>query len=299
MSNKTIPEAKKTKTPYYIKTVTTVPQKLFVASMAKSDMATYMHALVKVLFFSSQNNNIRFLSITETPDEISLILNEDSIKQFPLNSIKFDLKKPWFAIQFSMGSSPLETQGFIGDIAGPLAKAGINIFFFTTFNNDFILVEEAKYYATRNIIESNFPIVWVDSEPTEISEPQSPRLSSRTGLEGIHPESFPKLQAFPQLLLVLTGTSRTKLEGSISDLIELLFYPTNTFRFLSFTQTEDEVSLIIDTNTLKQFPKEKLQIVLDEKTWVPIMRTQKKWFYRNRSCQCNCKSSSQYEHVIP
>jgi len=274
--------SKQSKTPYYIRTVTTLPEKLYIVGMAKSDVSKYMHSLVNVLFFSKSKRTKErwFISLTETPDEISLILEEESIKQFPPDSIQV-VAEPWLAIQFTMGSSLLETQGFIGDIAQPLGKAGINIFVFTTFNSDYILVEESKYHATRQCIESNFPIVWVDYESieSEISKEQvhkSPDL--QVGLEGIHQETFPKLQAFPELPLVLTRISRSKLETCVADLIELIFYGSNPFRFISFTQTEDEVSLIIDTRTLNQFPKEKLQVVLNEETWIPIMRTQKSGF---------------------
>lgn len=50
---------------------------------------------------------------------------------------------------------------------------------------------------------------------------------------------------------------------------------SSSFRFLSFTQLEDEISLIIDTQTLRTFPAEHLDVVLED-PWIPMKREKKK-----------------------
>lgn len=63
-------------------------------------------------------------------------------------------------------------------------------------------------------------------------------------------------------------------------------------RFLSFTIINDEISLIIDENSLSYFPKgfflkkiydniyyiERLEIIISEPSWIPIKRQQKHGF---------------------
>jgi len=48
-------------------------------------------------------------------------------------------------------------------------------------------------------------------------------------------------------------------------------------RFISFTHTDEEISLILDKKSLSLFPKEKLQIVLDD-SWIAFRRVYKNGF---------------------
>jgi hypothetical protein len=42
-------------------------------------------------------------------------------------------------------------------------------------------------------------------------------------------------------------------------------------RFISFTKTEEEISILLDGQTLSGFPKDKLEVILPQ-DWVPIKR---------------------------
>jgi hypothetical protein len=83
-------------------------------------------------------------------------LDEETRKLFPQTGINIS-EQPFRAIQFTLGASPciysspnytlsqltllsVESGGYVSEIAGPLARAGVSIFFFTTFNTDLILV---------------------------------------------------------------------------------------------------------------------------------------------------------------
>jgi len=255
-------------------TVTTVPFKLHLSSLEKKFVPTYTHLLLKILFFSKSNSF--FVSYTETPDEISLILDDNIRKLFPNGGdFKFS-EKVWRAIQFSIGASPADTKGFISTIAAPLSRAGISIYYFYTFNTDYILVEESSFQAAKECIKENFSVVGLDED-----DEQSLILSATQQIQSKPTnvlESFTQLQALTDLPLVPTSISLDSLPEITKDMIELIFFSSSSSRFFSFTQTGDEISLLIDTATLANFGgKLKLEVVLDE-TWIPIKRVKKHGF---------------------
>jgi hypothetical protein len=79
--------------------------------------------------------NDNFFSITKTPDEISVICNQDKIRPGIL------AEKDWraFKVQGPLGFS---LTGIVASLSKPLAKAKISIFYISTYETDYILVEE-------------------------------------------------------------------------------------------------------------------------------------------------------------
>jgi len=91
-------------------------------------------------------------------------------------------------------------------------------------------------------------------------------------------ESFTQLQALTDLSFLTASISVDNLREITRDLTELIFFSTSSNRFFSFTQTEDEISLLIDESTLSNFGgKDKLEVVLDQ-LWIPIKRVKKHGF---------------------
>lgn len=260
-----------------ISTITTLPQKLKIVSLEKKVIPQCTHCLMKILFFSESSSP--FVSYTETNDEVSLILDEESASMlYPKELFKIS-DQFWRAIQFSLGSSPTDGAGFVSEIAGPLGRAGISIFFLTTFNSDLILVEDSKFASANACLKANFPVVWTESDESEEADDELiekyKNLGTSTPPNGPLPDSIRRLQAFPDLGLVLTLIPNNKILQAFRDLVELILYPKSSFRFLSFTQLEDEISLLIDTETLRTFPREHLDVVLED-PWVPMKREKKK-----------------------
>jgi len=263
---------------HVIGTIDVLPKRLRLASMDKAMVPSYTHTLLRALFFSHSAS--KFISYTETNDEISLIVDEETLELFPKDSIKVS-EEFGRAFQFDLGSTPTETGSFVHGISRPLGRAGISIFFLTTFNSDLILVQESKFQEAKACLKANFPtsIVWDQEEPIDSN------LLNRfmdmppedTKPNNIAPESFAQLQAFPDLSLCLTCIDPPHLEAAFKDLVQLLFFGQTSFRFISFTQTDNEVSLIMDERSLVTFPREKLEVILSD-PWIPIKRLQKKGF---------------------
>jgi len=294
---------------HVISTIEQLPQRLRLVSLSKESVPAFTHTLLNALFFCQSGP--KFISYTETNEEISLIVDEETFKIFPLNSVQVS-EEFWRAFQFSLGSSPLETGGLVSIISAPLGRAGISIFFLTTFNCDFILVQESKFQEAKTCLKANFPIVFNDEDTADSQHLDNFKSSPQSlGPSNIIPESFSQLQALPDLSLCLTWWTfipkeiRAKLfslsitadislffnwlfdcffsiephnvEMAFRDLVHILFFGERSYRFISFTQTTEEVSLIMDEQSLSSFPREKLEIVLSE-PWIPIKRLKKRGF---------------------
>lgn len=84
-----------------------------------------------------------FFSITRTPDELSVVVEQVRIPSgTPADG-------GWCALKVE-GSLPLSAVGILHSITGPLAGAGISIFAVSTHDTDYLLVKaEAMAQAVR------------------------------------------------------------------------------------------------------------------------------------------------------
>lgn len=80
-------------------------------------------------------HNNDFFSVTKTQDELSVVCLEDKI---PKNVMA---EHGWRAFKIE-GPIDMYSVGVIASVSAPLAKAGISIFDISTYETDYILVEE-------------------------------------------------------------------------------------------------------------------------------------------------------------
>ena len=77
-----------------------------------------------------------FWSITRTPDEMSLVCDQDSVPP----SVE-RVEPGWRAIQVQ-GPIPFDETGVLAGLATPLAEAGIPLFALSTHDTDLVLVKQ-------------------------------------------------------------------------------------------------------------------------------------------------------------
>jgi hypothetical protein len=75
-----------------------------------------------------------FLSVTRTPDELSLVCDERAV---PLGHAS---KTGWRALKVE-GPLDFSLIGVLASIAAPLAEAAVPIFVISTYDTDYVLVE--------------------------------------------------------------------------------------------------------------------------------------------------------------
>jgi len=79
--------------------------------------------------------DLSFYSITRTEDELSLVCPQDKIPGGVLT------ERDWRAFKLE-GDLGIESVGVIAALAKPLAEAGISIFNVSTYETNYVLVEE-------------------------------------------------------------------------------------------------------------------------------------------------------------
>jgi hypothetical protein len=79
------------------------------------------------------NRPVGFLSLTLTPTECSIVCPADRVPD------DVRAERGWRVLEVE-GPLPFELTGVLASIAGPLAKAGVNLFVVSTFDTDYVLV---------------------------------------------------------------------------------------------------------------------------------------------------------------
>jgi len=88
--------------------------------------------------------DISFCSITRTKDELSIVCPQDKIRGGVL------AERDWRAFKLE-GDLGLASIGVIASLAKPLADAGISIFNISTYETNYILVEEKNLEKAKEI----------------------------------------------------------------------------------------------------------------------------------------------------
>jgi hypothetical protein len=92
----------------------------------------------------------RFVSIAKTSDELSIICPEDKIPGGVL------VERGWraFKLLASLDDLDFTATGIVSSLAAPLAKAKISIFCISTYETNYILVEEKNFIKAKRILSS-------------------------------------------------------------------------------------------------------------------------------------------------
>jgi len=93
--------------------------------------------ILKLLLFPSSVG--RFLSYTETEDEISMMLDEESLSIIPYDVLKNSEDK-WKYLKVNDGPLGFTETGIASSLADTLSAAGVSIFYISTFETDYVLI---------------------------------------------------------------------------------------------------------------------------------------------------------------
>lgn len=86
-------------------------------------------------FWVVKDNN--FYSITKTSDELSIVCPQDNVPPGVM------AERNWRAFKLETVLD-MSVVGIVASLANPLAKAGISIFYISTYKTNYLLVEEAN-----------------------------------------------------------------------------------------------------------------------------------------------------------
>lgn len=94
-----------------------------------------------------------FFSLTRTPDELSLVCSQDDLPP----SVDQHVERDWraFAVQ---GPLAFSLTGVVSGLTAPLAEAGVPVFVISTYDTDYLLVQEADFARAREILGRSFEL---------------------------------------------------------------------------------------------------------------------------------------------
>lgn len=90
-------------------------------------------------------HNSGFFSVTKTPAELSVVCPQEQIPE------NIRAEKDWRAFKLE-GPTGMYSVGIIAALAVPLAEAGISIFNISTYETDYIMVEEKNLAKAKAVL---------------------------------------------------------------------------------------------------------------------------------------------------
>jgi hypothetical protein len=174
-------------------------------------------------------------------------------------------------------------------VSAPLARAGISIFYLSTYQTDYVLIKERRLWqVVRTLQECGFTFIDLDQVEVPTGSPVSPLSDTPRFLTNSDPFSgdesemdqasnatlTQKVDTQARVLadmrsrcpktvlshhLSLVGLNRDYKDAWALRIMQLLFYPElyqhagQSRRFVSYTLTSDGVSLVTDSNVLADF----------------------------------------------
>jgi len=136
----------------------TSPHSLCLASIDKDDSTLCMDAILNHIFFPKRSDEYYFFSFTETQNELSMILDQRDVSDFPQISCmsrKLLVETyPWRAIMRAEKATHDETN-FVNSVSTPLAAANISLLYLSIYNNSVILVRENNIQQAINTLRSD------------------------------------------------------------------------------------------------------------------------------------------------
>ncbi|XP_038669027.1 LOW QUALITY PROTEIN: cytosolic arginine sensor for mTORC1 subunit 2-like [Scyliorhinus canicula] len=273
--------------------------RLKVASIAKDGIQLFTHGLIKLAFLPSKTR-CKFFSLTETPEDYTIIVDEEGFKELPGSDLLSVADETWLALNVVSGggsfssSQPIGVTKIAKSVIAPLADHNISVFMLSTYQTDFICpilnvvqillladmdasVRERDLPLVMHTLSAEFTILRVVNGETVAADHLGitngfvkPKLVQRPV---IHPLSSPSNK------FCVTSLDPDTLPTVATLLMDVMFYSNGMkdsaigsdenghIRFFSFSLIEGYISLVMDVQTQQRFPNNLLFTSASGELW--------------------------------
>ncbi|KAJ7397726.1 hypothetical protein BTVI_132443 [Pitangus sulphuratus] len=134
-----------------------------VLSLARRGLWLYTHPLLKLLFLP-QRCRCKFFSLTETPEDYTVMLDEEGFKELPPSEFMQVADSTWLVLSVvSNGREPPGCQAtgvtkIARSVIAPLAEHHVSVLMLSTYQTDFILVRERDLPVVIHTLAGEFDI---------------------------------------------------------------------------------------------------------------------------------------------
>ncbi|XP_065424490.1 cytosolic arginine sensor for mTORC1 subunit 1 isoform X5 [Chrysemys picta bellii] len=254
-----------------------------VLSLARRGLWLYTHPLLKLLLLP-RRSRCKFFSLTETPEDYTIMLDEEGFKELPPSEFMQVVDSTWLVLNvLSNGRSSTSSQA-IGvtkiakSVIAPLAEHNVSVLMLSTYQTDFILVREKDLPVVIHTLAGEFDIykeVKGESIPVNCDDMSNGFLKPKQAASPtVHPVQSPQNR-----FCILTVAPDT-LPAIATMLIDVLFYShsppkeaapgsqdLDSIRFFAFSLIEGYISIVMDAETQKKFPSDLLLTSSSGELW--------------------------------
>ncbi|XP_075389491.1 cytosolic arginine sensor for mTORC1 subunit 1 [Tenrec ecaudatus] len=254
-----------------------------VLSLARPGLWLYTHPLIKLLFLPHRSR-CKFFSLTETPEDYTLMVDEEGFKELPASEFLQVAEATWLVLNVSSHSGTATAVQAAGvtkiarSVITPLAEHHVSVLMLSTYQTDFILVREQDLSVVIHTLAQEFDIYRdVGGEPVPVAGDESSNGFPRAQ-HGPSPNVHP-VQSPQNRFCVLTLDPET-LPAIATTLIDVLFYShsapkeaasegpeANSIPFFAFSLIEGYISIVMDAETQKKFPSDLLLTSSSGELW--------------------------------
>nr|XP_049619315.1 cytosolic arginine sensor for mTORC1 subunit 1 isoform X1 [Syngnathus scovelli] len=245
--------------------------RLRVTSINKSGLSHFTHPLIKLIFLR-RRTRCKFFSMTETPENYTVLLDEEGFKELEASSHLQAEGSVWLplnvlsdAVAASPGSQAPGVTKIAESVIAPLARRHVSVFMLSTYQTDFVLVREKDLPVVVATLEEEFNIF------REVGG-ESLLVRGRDIADGPHKNAKQATQAglqpvlIPQNRFCVMSLDPDTLPSIATTLIDVLFYSGSPkeeevpspgsglerIKFFSFSLIDGYVSLVMDTDTQRR-----------------------------------------------
>ncbi|KAE8292013.1 Cytosolic arginine sensor for mTORC1 subunit 1 [Larimichthys crocea] len=250
--------------------------RLRVTSISKNGLVNFTHPLIKLIFLRNRTR-CKFFSLTETPENYTVVLDEEGFKELqPSEHLKVE-GSIWLPLNVVSNGNASSSSQAVGvtkiakSVIAPLAQQHVSVFMLSTYQTDFILVREKDLSIVISTLEEEFNIykeVGGESVPVQCTDVSNGL--QKNGKEALQPTVHPVL--IPQNQFCVMSLDPDTLPSIATTLIDVLFYSNcpkddaqsspsqdlDCIKFFSFSLIDGYISLVMDTEAQRQFPADLL-----------------------------------------
>ncbi|XP_043924176.1 cytosolic arginine sensor for mTORC1 subunit 1-like [Protopterus annectens] len=243
--------------------------RLKVTSIAKPGLHYYTHSLIKLAFLRDRSR-CKFFSLTETPDDYTVVLDEEGYKELPPSEYLQVVDTIWLALNVVFHGISANSSQIVGvtkiakSVIAPLAEHGVSVFLLSTYQTDFIMIQEKDFPVVICTLSEEFTVY---REESGESVPVYSRVNSNGFFEDVlvksetmHPISSPQNQ------FCVMSLDPCSLSSVATVLIDVMFYSgsegregvldqnSDLIKFFSFSLIDGYISIVMDAELQKKFP---------------------------------------------
>ncbi|CAL8344732.1 unnamed protein product [Lota lota] len=250
--------------------------RLRVTSISKDGLVHFTHPLIKLIFLRNRTG-CKFFSLTETPENYTVVLDEEGFKELQPSEHMQVEGSVWLPLNVVSNGNVSSSSQAVGvtkiakSVIAPLAEQHVSVFMLSTYQTDFILVREQDLAVVVSTLEEEFSIFReVEGESVPVQEVRNGL--HKNGKEAIQPTVHPVL--IPQNHFCVMSLDPDTLPSIATTLIDVLFYSNRSdpkegtpstadpeldcIKFFSFSLIDGYISLVMDTEAQRQFPADLL-----------------------------------------